>query len=159
MDIDEVLENFSREELLSALGFDTPSDYLEKVTRNDALEYFGEDALIENIDMDQFWSIDDAYDRYGHDLLDYFPDHIVTEGWNASDYIAHHNDPCGLLEVLLRDHIDPEVLTYAIGNSFSSKEIQELSHHFDAEGFRNRKSEILDALLKLQKESLKGNNG
>lgn len=148
--IDEVLELFPREELLSALGFDRTSDYLDEVPIADAVNYYGERELIEFFDVSDYWDAEDAYNRYGTDLLDFFGDYSDTSDWSASDHIDCYGDSAYMLEVLLESYIDYDELHTAIMN-LEAAEVDKLA---EALGARKSVRSLLVDMLKAQREVL-----
>lgn len=148
--IDEVLELFPREELLSALGFDRTSDYLEEVPIADAVNHYGESELIEFFDISDYWDAEDAYNRYGSDLLDFFGNYSNTSDWSAEDHIDAYGDPSYMLEVLLEYYIDSNRLYVAIMN-LDAIEVDKLS---EALGARKSVRSLLVDMLKAQREVL-----
>ena len=122
---DEVLELFSREELLSALGFDRASDYLDEVTIGDAVDYYGSE-LIDHFDINDYWDAESAYDRYGSDLLDFFEGYYNTDDWGASDHIDNYGDSSYMLEVLLEQYVGVETVSDKIKDTIHQKDIERL---------------------------------
>ena len=150
---DEVLELFPRDQLLSTLGFDRTSDYLDEVPIVDAINYYGERSLIEFFDISDYWGAEDAYDRYGSDLLDYFGDYSYTAEWSATDYIENYGDNDYMLEVLLESYIDAETLHTKVVTTMRVEEIDKLSELLGAR--RSKRLALVD-FMKAQKEVLIG---
>ena len=108
---DEVLDHLSRGTLMSALGFDRPNDFLDEVNLGDVMAYFDESDIVERINLESYWDSDDAYNRYGSDLMDHFdvydyiPDDYVydtiRETWGASEVREAYGDDEALLDHLL----------------------------------------------------------
>lgn len=148
--VDEILELFPREELLSALGFDRASDHLDEVGIVDAVNYFGERELIEFFDITDYWDAEDAYDRYGSELLEYFSAYDNTSDWSAADHIDRYGDSAYMLEVLLEHYITHEELYIAIMN-LKATEVDKLAQ---ALGARKSVRSLLVDMLKAQREVL-----
>jgi len=149
--VDEVIELFGKDTLLSALGFDQPCDFLDEVTINDAIEHFGESSIVDELDINDYWDDDDAVERYGTSLLEHFDSYTNTDDWCATDYIEGYGDSVYLLEVLLNNYLEVSDLHEVIMN-FPETYKQELLDYFNVVP---KKHTLLGALLKAQYNVLK----
>lgn len=112
----------------------------------------GGSSIAERIDIANYWNDDDAYDRYGSDLLDYFDGYHYTGEWTASDHISDYGDSTQMLEVLLEDWVNHEQLFTAIMNMQAS-EVDKLS---EALGARKSKRLMIMDIMKAQRKLLNG---
>lgn len=151
---DEVLELFSREELLSALGFDRASDYLDEVSIGDAVDYYGSD-LLDFFDINDYWDADSAYDRYGSDLLDFFDGYSYTADWSASDHIDYYGDSSYMLEVLLENYVGVATISDKIIDTIHQRDIERLVELLGGSSNTKSKHKILVDFMKAHNEVLR----
>lgn len=153
IDIDWVIANYSREELLSALGFDTPTDFLSEVTVSDTIEHFGESTIADNIDINEYWDSETAYNRYGTELLDYFDTYYNLDGWGACDHIEYYGDYDYMLEALLKHFLSVKRIGDVLKYTLSEEDLLELQEKLGVAP--KVKHDILEALLKANYEAQK----
>lgn len=150
IDIDWVMANYSRDELLSALGFDQPSDFLDEVTVADAVDYYGEFAVVEHITISDHWDMEDAYNRYGSEYMeDYYSDYQNTSDWTVADFIDGYGDSVYMLEVLLERYVPVDQLYEALPNSYEEPLVKLINPKPKV------RHELVGALLKANYENLR----
>jgi hypothetical protein len=159
---DEVIEHFGRDTVLSALGLYRPMDFLDEVTLEDVIAYYNEGDIAERINLEDYWDSDDAYNRYGSDLLEHFDiyDYIsdtytyddVRDNWSAEEVCDAYGDDTGLLghlfDTLSVKHTVGILVNhpYVMLELVNSKPEVKLNVSF--------KQDVLTKLLKAQREVL-----